>query len=262
MTKEYAMKEEVYTKTITKVKLCKATNLSYPTIRCWMEKGLLTPKRNENNNYYNFNVLDIMSIHNIIFSRNINLTLAEAKNLTKLSRQEFVQLFEKKKEQVKRKIEEYQEKLKYIENYCDMTAEYFNTGYADFTIVTPRFKHIVEADIYIDEHIRLLALEPIDFAILFDGDNMSDETASSGILLHEKPKKGKILTTVNKGDRYLVKTVTADNRNYNEELFRSACEYAEKHGYGKVNNMIYLLKFHNFEDGKDLFTMDVYFKLS
>lgn len=61
------MKEEVYTKTITKVKLCKATNLSYPTIRCWMEKGLLTPKRNENNNYYNFNVLDIMSIHNIIF---------------------------------------------------------------------------------------------------------------------------------------------------------------------------------------------------
>ena len=43
MTKEYAMKEEVYTKTITKVKLCKATNLSYPTIRCWMEKGLLTP---------------------------------------------------------------------------------------------------------------------------------------------------------------------------------------------------------------------------
>lgn len=46
MTKEYAMKEEVYTKTITKVKLCKATNLSYPTIRCWMEKGLLTPKRN------------------------------------------------------------------------------------------------------------------------------------------------------------------------------------------------------------------------
>lgn len=31
MTKEYAMKEEVYTKTITKVKLCKATNLSYPT---------------------------------------------------------------------------------------------------------------------------------------------------------------------------------------------------------------------------------------
>lgn len=46
MTKEYAMKEEVYTKTITKVKLRKATNLSYPTIRCWMEKGLLTPKRN------------------------------------------------------------------------------------------------------------------------------------------------------------------------------------------------------------------------
>ena len=64
-------------------------------------------KRNENNNYYNFNVLDIMGIHNIIFSRSINLTLAEAKNLTKLSRQEFIQLFDKKKEQVKRKIKEY-----------------------------------------------------------------------------------------------------------------------------------------------------------
>lgn len=79
------MKEEVYTKTITKVKLCKATNLSYPTVRCWMEKGLLTPKRNKNNDYYNFNALDIMSIHNIIYSKGFDLTLSETKSIAKLS---------------------------------------------------------------------------------------------------------------------------------------------------------------------------------
>lgn len=260
--KEYVMKEEVYTKTVTKVKLCKAANLSYPTVRCWMEKGLLTPKRNENNDYYVFNALDIMSIHNIIYSKNFDLTLSETKSISKLSQENFLRLLEKKQDQVSKKINELQNRLDHIRSYYNTTLKVYDAVDGRFYVVKPSFKYLVETDIFIDEHINLLAREPCPATILFDGENMSDETSSFCIAMLTPPKKGKILVTIDENDRYLFKLVKLSNRDYNEELLQSARKFAAENNYGKVENMIYSPKLHHLEKGKDVFIVAVYFKLS
>lgn len=259
------MKEEIYTKTITKAKLCKAANISTSAIRYWLDQGILTPEQDEANNYYTFNALDILNVHNVIHTKMFDMNLAETKSIRNLSREEFLKLLLKKQDDAAKRIKEYTKKLEYIRKYYNATVHIFETAdnaESDFTVVTPFFKYLVETDIYIDEHIRLLVKEPSPVAILFDGLNMSDETSSFCMALLKPPKEGKILNTITDDDKYIVKTVQLPNRDYNEELLQSARKFASEHGYGKVENMIYLPKLHHVEDGKDLFIIDVYFKLS
>lgn len=256
------MKDEIYTKTITKAKLSKATNISTTTIRYWLDRGLLTPKQDETNDYYTFNALDITSIHNILYSKGFDLTLSETKSIAKLSQEDFLRLLQKKQDQVIKKIKELQGKLDHIRMYYNTTLKIYDAVDDGFYIVRPSFKYLVEADIYIDEHINLLAREPCPATILFSGDNMCDETSSLCIAMLTPPKSGKILVNVDENDRYLFKLVKLPNRDYNEELLQSARKFAAEHNYGKVENMIYSPKLHHLEKGNDVFIVAAYFKLS
>ena len=108
------MKEEIYTKTITKAKLCKAANISTSAIRYWLDQGILTPEQDEANNYYTFNALDILNVHNVIHTKMFDMNLAETKSIRNLSREEFLKLLLKKQDDAAKRIEEYTKKLEYI----------------------------------------------------------------------------------------------------------------------------------------------------
>ena len=64
---------------LTVGEISKALGISTEAIRYYVKEGIITPKRNEENNYWEYSSEDLMKLTDVLFYRTMNLTMKEIK---------------------------------------------------------------------------------------------------------------------------------------------------------------------------------------
>ena len=85
------------------------------TLRFWEEKEIITPQKNTENNYREYQISDLMMLSDIIFYKNLGIPLKQILEMKKTTPEEHRLLFEKKVDELERQQRELlarMEKLK------------------------------------------------------------------------------------------------------------------------------------------------------
>ena len=83
--------------------------VSRDTLRFYEEKGLLSPKKNDDNNYRNYDMLDVYKIMSIDFYKKRGMSIHQIQDLQKKSTVQDIQsLLEKKKKELEKMIYDWQ----------------------------------------------------------------------------------------------------------------------------------------------------------
>lgn len=105
--------------------------VSRDTLRYYEEKGLLSPKKNSENNYRNYDILDVFTIMIIDFYRKRGMTIQQIQSLLKdCDISDMQRLLDTKKHELEKLIYQQQCILKKIEEtkrFSENVEEYFDT---------------------------------------------------------------------------------------------------------------------------------------
>jgi DNA-binding transcriptional MerR regulator len=108
--------------------------VSRDTLRFYEEKGLLFPKKNHENSYRNYDIMDIYNLMIIDFYKKRGMNIQQIQRLKKNSDiQDIEKLIESKKHEVKKIIDEAQSMLKRIEATQQFTSR-LNDGLYNFSV--------------------------------------------------------------------------------------------------------------------------------
>lgn len=66
---------------LTVGEISKALGISAEAIRYYVKEGIITPKKNEENNYWEYSSEDLMKLTDVLFYRNMNLTMKQIKRI-------------------------------------------------------------------------------------------------------------------------------------------------------------------------------------
>lgn len=66
---------------LTVGEISKALGISAEAIRYYVKEGIITPKKNEENNYWEYSSDDLMKLTDVLFYRNMNLTMKQIKRI-------------------------------------------------------------------------------------------------------------------------------------------------------------------------------------
>lgn len=68
---------------LTVGEISKALGISTEAIRYYVKEGIITPKKNQENSYWEYSSDDLMKLTDVLFYRNMNLTMKEIKQIMK-----------------------------------------------------------------------------------------------------------------------------------------------------------------------------------
>lgn len=71
-------------------------HLPASTLRYWEDRGVITPQKNENNQYRTYTVSDLMTISDIIFYKSLGIPLKKIREMEKTTPTGQKQIFEQK----------------------------------------------------------------------------------------------------------------------------------------------------------------------
>lgn len=90
------------------------------TLRYWEEMGVLTPSKDQSNNYREYTIEDLMSISDVIFYKNLGLPLKNIRQMESMTPKQHYHLFEKKLSELQRQQFELQQRMEKLR--CHMEA--------------------------------------------------------------------------------------------------------------------------------------------
>ncbi|MGN0343327.1 MAG: MerR family DNA-binding transcriptional regulator [Lachnospiraceae bacterium] len=89
------------------------------TLRFWEEKGLLTPEKNTQNSYREYQISDLITLSDTIFYKNIGIPLKQICEMRETTPDEHRQLFEEKLRDLKRQQKELQQRTKKLQRHLE-----------------------------------------------------------------------------------------------------------------------------------------------
>lgn len=114
------------------------------TFRYWEETGLITPSKNTQNDYREYSLNDLMTISDILFYKNLGLSLNQISKMDQTEVAYHQQLFqekmvslEKQKKQLDRQIQKVQYHLTAIEAFHKLQTEPFQLTDIDTECIVP-----------------------------------------------------------------------------------------------------------------------------
>lgn len=90
------------------------------TLRFWEEKAILTPIKNPENNYREYQISDLMTLSDIIFYKNLGIPLQQILDMKRTTPDEHRLLFQEKLTDLERQQQELQQRMKKLQ--CHLAA--------------------------------------------------------------------------------------------------------------------------------------------
>ena len=90
------------------------------TLRYWENMGVLTPKKDQINNYREYTVENLMSISDVIFYKNLGLPLKNIRQMENMTPEQHYHLFEKKMSELQQQQIALQQRMERVR--CHMQA--------------------------------------------------------------------------------------------------------------------------------------------
>lgn len=89
------------------------------TLRYWEEMGVLTPSKDQSNNYRAYTIEDLMSISDVIFYKNLGLPLKNIRQMKSTTPEQHGDLFEKKLLELQRQQLELQQRVEKLRRHME-----------------------------------------------------------------------------------------------------------------------------------------------
>jgi len=103
---------------LTVGEIAKVLDISTEMIRFYVREGIITPKKNEQNNYWEYSSDDVMRLTDILFYRDQELTLKDIRSIFEgLEVERIGEIIEERKAEAIENIEKYQRMLKKLEDW-------------------------------------------------------------------------------------------------------------------------------------------------
>lgn len=175
------------------------------TLRYWEEMGVLTPSKDQSNNYREYSVENLMSISDVIFYKNLGLSLKSICRMESTTPQQHYRLFEEKMSELQRQQLELQQRMEKLR--CHMEAihtinELRDNPYQETDIDT---QLIVSFEFIEREKLRRYIDNPYLYSRVQHTDNISKEQRGITVSPSECPvefSESQIIWKKN-SDRYI-----------------------------------------------------------
>lgn len=103
---------------LTVGEISKVLGISSEMIRFYVREGIITPMKNEENNYWEYSSTDVMVLSDILFYRDLELPLKDIKSiLNGLPVEEIGRIIEERKKDAEESIKRYQNVLNKLEEW-------------------------------------------------------------------------------------------------------------------------------------------------
>jgi DNA-binding transcriptional MerR regulator len=103
---------------LTVGEIAKVLGVSTEMIRFYVREGIITPKQNDQNNYWEYSSDDVMMLSDILFYRDQELTLKDIRSIFEgLEVQDIGNIIKERKAEAREQIERYQRILENLEDW-------------------------------------------------------------------------------------------------------------------------------------------------
>lgn len=109
---------------LTVGEISKALGMSTEVIRYYVREGVIHPKQNKDNSYWEYSSEDVMCLSDILFYRNMDLSINEIKNIfADLDVKKIGEIIERKKMEALENIEKYTTILNNVQRWSEWYQE-------------------------------------------------------------------------------------------------------------------------------------------
>lgn len=252
------MADEIY---LTVGEIAKVLGVSTEMIRFYVREGILTPKKNDENNYWEYSSDDLMMISDILFYRDQELTLKDIRKIFEgLEVEKIGEIIEERKEEARGlaerytciadKLEEWQEvyedQLSLLNNFriCSMPPTLRKHDFYDGE------SHLAH---YLGEGMNFSKGQWGDVSLSFHCNIYDEKIEFHRYFSINKPafdcKKAREADIVEESAESCVCTQVHYNDDY-FEMVKPVIEYAKKNGYQLTGDIIGWENTNYFEGGK------------
>ena len=160
-------------------------HLPASTLRYWEDCGILTPEKNEENQYRAYTVPDLMTISDIIFYKSLGISLKDIRGIDKHTPSQQKQLFDEKmqelmeeQEQLQRRMEKMRRHITAVQTLEDLKR----TAYQETDIDTDC---IVSFDLIERDKLRRYIENPYLYSRVQHSDCLQEEQRGLTIPAHQ-----------------------------------------------------------------------------
>lgn len=161
------------------------------TLRYWEQEGLIRSQRDENNDYRTYSVEDLVIIIDMMFYRNLNVSVNNLKNVYRRSIPEHIDLLQKNDEEIDLKIQELINvkenihkrisNLEKCQKFMQDKFDYFEPPFLEIHGMTLKNKENVLSYLH-DQNLLSVVFEPLDNSIQEFGLLSYEESNSTNLL--------------------------------------------------------------------------------
>lgn len=207
------------------------------TFRYWEDMGVLTPAKDQSNNYREYTIEDLMSISDVVFYKNLGLPLKNIRQMKGMTPEQHDHLFEEKLSQLQQQEIALQQRMAKLR--CHMEAiqtlkELRENPYQETDIDTDC---IVSFELIEQEKLRRYIENPYLYSRVQHSENMEAEQRGITIAkseLSEEQQRSQIIWEKN-SKRYITFLMKEDITNgYSNDLPKHLQLIGQKHQTGAV----------------------------
>lgn len=207
------------------------------TFRYWEDMGVLTPAKDQSNNYREYTIEDLMSISDVVFYKNLGLPLKNIRQMKSMTLEQHDHLFGEKLSQLQQQqiaLQQRMEKLRCHIEAIQTLKELRENPYQETDIDTDC---IVSFELIEQEKLRRYIENPYLYSRVQHSENMKAEQRGITIVKSEllaEQQRSQIIWEKN-SDRYitfLMKEEIADG--YTNDLPKHLQLIGQKHRTGAV----------------------------
>ena len=249
--------------------------VSRDTLRFYEEKGLLSPKKNDDNNYRNYDMLDVYKIMSIDFYKKRGMSIHQIQDLQKKSTVQDIQsLLEKKKKELEKMIYDWQCMVQRIEVTQEFSRDLISNLKVFSVKPMPLYRIIGEVSdfIAVEEYETVInmknsndsndLLSQIVRYISFNNDSVT----GTKILVVEAANAANEANDKNQYIQYPKCLYTVEEEiqppdepvNLIEEMYQISKEYAKLHGLRLLGEAFVMIRLITYKDNTSKTYMEIF----
>ncbi|WP_314062282.1 MerR family DNA-binding transcriptional regulator [uncultured Vagococcus sp.] len=145
--------------------IAKLFNIPASTIRYWEEKEIFKTKRNDENEYREFDIQTTIELLDVVFYRNLNVPIHKMKRFNRLSPEAIYSILESTETQVQQELTELQGKLTGIAGRKQQLENLFSLKDNRYRQEPLTLNKIVAFDLYNPQDIQVQLAGPTNFVL-------------------------------------------------------------------------------------------------
>lgn len=145
--------------------IAKLFKLPASTIRYWEEKEIFKTKRNDENDYREFDIQTAIELLDVVFYRNLNVPIKKMKRLNRLSPEAIYSILQDTESQVQQELAELQRKLTGIAGRKQQLENLFTLKDNSYQKEPLHLEKIVAFDMYNPKDIQVQLAGPTNFVL-------------------------------------------------------------------------------------------------